>query len=48
MALDALAGAAITALMPEVALADAGYGTDTDFRDGLIESGLPYVVGIQS
>jgi SRSO17 transposase len=29
-------------------LADAGYGTDTDFRDGITESGLPYVVGIQS
>ena len=29
-------------------LADAGYGTDTDFRDGITASGLSYVVGIQS
>jgi SRSO17 transposase len=32
----------------EVALVDAGYGTDTDFRDGVTEIGLPYVVGVQS
>jgi hypothetical protein len=32
----------------EVALADAGYGTDTDFRDGITKLGLAYVVGIQS
>jgi SRSO17 transposase len=29
-------------------LADAGYGNDTGFRDGITELGLPYVVGIQS
>lgn len=29
-------------------LADAGYGTDTQFRDGLTELGLLYVVGIMS
>jgi SRSO17 transposase len=29
-------------------LADAGYGIDTDFRDGITELGLPYIVGIQS
>ena len=29
-------------------LADAGYGVDTDFRDGLTGLGLLYVVGIQS
>jgi len=29
-------------------LADAGYGNDTDFRDGITEIGLPYAVGIQS
>ena len=29
-------------------LADAGYGNDTDFRDGITEIGLAYVVGIQS
>lgn len=29
-------------------LADAGYGVDTDFRDGITALGLTYVVGIQS
>lgn len=29
-------------------LADAGYGVDTAFRDGITELGLLYVVGIQS
>jgi SRSO17 transposase len=31
-----------------VVLADAGYGVDTEFRDGITELGLHYVVGIQS
>jgi len=31
-----------------VVLADAGYGTDTAFRDGVSEMGLQYAVGIQS
>lgn len=29
-------------------LADAGYGNDTKFRDGITELDLPYVLGIQS
>ena len=29
-------------------LADAGYGNDTDFRDGITEIDLVYAVGIQS
>jgi len=29
-------------------LADAAYGNDTRFRDGITELGLPYVLGIQS
>jgi SRSO17 transposase len=29
-------------------LADAGYGIDSQFRAGLTELGLPYVVGVQS
>lgn len=33
---------------PAPVLADAGYGADTDFRDGITELGLRYVVGIQS
>lgn len=28
-------------------LADAGYGNDTGFRDGLTEIGVPYAVGVQ-
>jgi SRSO17 transposase len=31
-----------------VVLADAGYGVDGEFRTGLSELGLPYVVGVQS
>ncbi len=30
-----------------VVVADAGYGNDTDFRDGVTALDLPYVVGIQ-
>jgi SRSO17 transposase len=33
---------------PATVLADAGYGVDTAFRDGVTELGLAYVVGIQS
>ena len=33
---------------PATVLADAGYGIDTDFRDGITALGLSYVVGIQS
>ena len=31
---------------PGVVVTDAGYGNDTDFRDGLTGLGLPYVAGI--
>ena len=41
--------AAIAAGVPKApVLADAGYGIDTAFRDGITELGLTYVVGIQS
>ena len=41
--------AALLAGVPRAAvLADAGYGVDTEFRDGITELGLHYVVGIQS
>ena len=35
-------------LPPATVLADAGYGVDTGFRDGITELGLLYVVGIHS
>ena len=33
---------------PAAVLMDAGYGTDTELRDGITELGLCYVAGIQS
>jgi len=33
---------------PAPVLADAGYGIDTEFRDGIDKLGLHYIVGIQS
>jgi SRSO17 transposase len=33
---------------PAPVLADAAYGTDTQFREALTQLGLPYVLGIQS
>src|SRR3954452_24222499 len=32
---------------PGVVVTDAGYGNDTDFREGVTAQGLPYVAGIQ-
>jgi SRSO17 transposase len=41
--------AAIAAGVPTACvLTDAGYGIDTEFRDGITALGMPYVVGIQS
>ena len=48
IALDQLSAAQAAGIDAEFVLADAGYGNDTDFRDGIIEMGLPYAVGIQS
>src|SRR4051794_16007466 len=48
IALDQLRAAVAAGIDAEVVLADAGYGNDTDFRDGITEIGLPYAVGIQS
>jgi len=48
IALDQLRAAVAAGIGAEVALADAGYGNDCDFRDGMTELGLPYAVGIQS
>ena len=40
---------AVTAKMDRgVVLADAAYGINTEFRDGVTELGLQYVVGVQS
>jgi SRSO17 transposase len=48
IALEQLRAARAAGIAAEVVLADAGYGTDTDFREGITEIGLPYAVGIQS
>lgn len=48
IALDQLRAARAAGINAAVVLADAGYGIDTDFRDGITELGLTYVVGLQS
>ena len=48
IALDQIRAALAAGAPSAPVLADAGYGIDTDFRDGISELGLPYVVGIQS
>ncbi len=48
IALDQIRAAHAAGIAAELVLADAGYGNDTDFRDGITEIGLPYAVGIQS
>jgi SRSO17 transposase len=48
IALDQLRAARAGGIKAELVLADAGYGNDTDFRDGIAELGLTYAVGIQS
>ncbi len=48
IALDQLRAARAAGIEAELVLADAGYGNDTDFRDGITEIGLSYAVGIQS
>jgi len=45
---DQLRAARAAGIEAEVVLADAGYGTDTDFRDAITEIGLSYAVGITS
>jgi SRSO17 transposase len=46
--LDQLRAAVAAGVQAETVLADARYGNDTDFRDGITELDLLYVVGIQS
>jgi SRSO17 transposase len=48
IALVQLRAALDAGVPPAPVLADAGYGVDTDFRDGITELGLRYIVGIQS
>ena len=48
IALEQIRAAKADGIAPGIVLADAGYGVDTDFRDGITALGLAYVVGIQS
>jgi SRSO17 transposase len=48
IALDQIRAAVAADLDRGVVLADAAYGINTDFRDGLTGLGLQYVVGVQS
>ena len=48
IALEQLRLALEAGVAPATVLTDAGYGIDTDFRDGVTALGLSYVVGIQS
>lgn len=47
IALGQLRGALESGVPPGVVLADAGYGDDTGFRDGITELGMLYAVGIR-
>src|SRR4051812_637402 len=47
IALDQIGQALADGVPPGVVVTDAGYGNDTDFRDGITAAGLPYVAGIQ-
>ena len=48
IALDQIRAAVAAQVVHGVVLADAAYGINTDFRDGVTELGLQYVVGVQS
>ena len=48
IALEQIRRAQMDSIPPGTVLADAGYGGDTYFRDGITALGLTYVVGIQS
>ena len=47
IALDQIGQALADGVPPGVVVTDAGYGNDTDFRDGVTALGLAYVAGIQ-
>ena len=46
IALDQIGRALADGVPPGVVVTDAGYGSDTDFRDGITARGLAYVAGI--
>ena len=46
IALDQIRQALADGVPPGVVVTDAGYGSDTDFRDGITAQGLAYVAGI--
>ena len=46
IALSQIAAAIAEGVAPGPVLADAGYGNDSDFRAGVLELGLDYVVGV--
>jgi SRSO17 transposase len=48
IALEQVRAAAAANVTRGVVLADAAYGINTGFRDGITELGLPYVMGVQS
>jgi len=48
IALDQIRAAVAAQVTRGVVLADAAYGINTEFREGLTEMGLPYAVGVQS
>jgi SRSO17 transposase len=48
IALSQIRAALEVGVPPATVLADAGYGIDTEFRDGISALGLSYVVGVQS
>ncbi|MFF3503396.1 IS701 family transposase [Streptomyces sp. NPDC003247] len=48
LALDSLDELAGWGLVPPVVVADAGYGQNADFREGLGERGIGYVVAVRS
>jgi len=48
IALDQIRAALAAKVDRGIVLADAAYGINTEFRDGLTALGLPYVVGVQS
>jgi len=48
IALDQIRAAVAANVARGTVLADAAYGINTDFRDGLSELGLSYMVGVQS